>query len=66
MQQKYADKFGFNKLPEWKAVVRHATVNRVRPLLLNHDPTLELKTPAAVGWDNISKVSTCVISSKCS
>ncbi|CAD5229647.1 unnamed protein product [Bursaphelenchus okinawaensis] len=55
MTKKYAEVHQFDKLPDYAVIRRTIVINRLRPLLLNNDPTLILKHPAAVGWDHIAK-----------
>jgi len=55
MVPRYRDKFGFDKMPDWHLVSAHSDIRKVKPLQLNHDPTLIIQTPAACGWDEIAK-----------
>lgn len=54
---KYRDRHGFNKIPDWHLVTARMENRKVKPLQLNHDPTLTIKLPAACGWDEILKVT---------
>ncbi|KAI6192337.1 Acetyltransferase, GNAT family [Aphelenchoides bicaudatus] len=55
MMPKYRDVFGFNKIPDWHLVTARMENRKVKPLKLNHDPTLVVKPPEACGWDEIAK-----------
>ncbi|CAD5234159.1 unnamed protein product [Bursaphelenchus xylophilus] len=55
MTKKYADVHHFNKITDYAVVRRTVVTTKLRPLLLNNDPTLILKHPSAVGWDEIEK-----------
>jgi hypothetical protein len=57
MMPKYRDRYGFDKIPDWHLVMARMENRKVKPLLLNHDPTLTIKTPEQCGWEEISKVS---------
>lgn len=56
MRDKYASKWGFDKIPDWKAVTSRTLIRKVFPLLLLHDPTLHWRKPEDVGWEQVGKV----------
>ncbi|KAI6223106.1 Acetyltransferase, GNAT family [Aphelenchoides fujianensis] len=55
MREKYARKWGFDKIPDWKALTSRTLIRKVFPLLLHHDPTLHWRKPEEVGWEAIEK-----------
>jgi hypothetical protein len=56
MMAKYRDRYGFNKFTDWQVVTARMDSQKVKPLQLNYDPTLTIKTPAECGWDAIVQV----------
>jgi hypothetical protein len=57
MMPKYRDRYGFDKIPDWHLLTFNIEMKKVKPLQLNHDPTLIVKRPLEVGWDAITKVN---------
>jgi len=51
----YRDKYGFNKMPDWYLSEAHSKVSNIKPLQLNHDPSLKIKLPEECGWNEIAK-----------
>jgi hypothetical protein len=56
MRDQYAAKYGFSKIPDWNVLTARVEMRKVKPLQLNHDPTLIVQPPAVCGWDEVAKV----------
>lgn len=57
MMPRYRDRYGFGNIPSWHLITARVENRKVKPLNLNHDPTLIIKSPSLCGWDTISKAS---------